>query len=298
MRLPGTPRECGPMLELGWLSRQLDLGAPTDEGVTTIAVGTIAGSVHRSRDFDACWHPLHRRLAKLIDDIEAAQPPEIDLPIEVVRVDRAYFVRDGHKRVALARRTGREFLDARVWHARSPYAITPDALAEDVVLRTARESEFRRHSGIADAHPEARFALSDIDAYGELFDAVRAHAFEMAEAVGRLVAWPQVARDWYATVYLPTVTSAREHVGGLLEAVTDADLFLAIHRQRIAWWGTECESLDCAAQEVVTERQLAMARRHGLRALFTGHPAARPSALLLPLADFGADQVPQPLPEI
>jgi hypothetical protein len=286
------------MLELGWLSHQLDLGAPIDEGVATIDVRTIVGSVQRSRDFDACWHPLHRRLAKLIDDIDSAQPPEIDLPIEVVRVDRAYFVRDGHKRVALARRTGREFLDARVWHARSRYAITPDALAEDVVLRTARESEFRRHSGMAAAHPEARFALSDIDTYGELFDAVRAHAFEMAEAAGRILPWPEVARDWYETVYLSTVASAREHVGSLVEAMTDADLFLTIHRQRIAWWGTECEALDCAAQEVVTERQLAVARRRGLRALFAGHPdAALPNALLLPLAALGADQAPEPFPE-
>src|SRR5688572_23449377 len=99
MRLPGTPHECGPLLELGWISRQLDVGMPIDEGVDTIPVACIVGSVQRARDFDACWHPLHPPLEKVIADIARAAPPGLEEPIDVVRVDRAYFVRDGHKRV-------------------------------------------------------------------------------------------------------------------------------------------------------------------------------------------------------
>lgn len=286
MRLPGTPQECGPLLELSWLTRQLRLGSPVLEGTDTIRVDRIIGTTQRGHDFDGCWKPLHPRLEKIINDIEAAQPSALDEPIEVVRVDRAFFVRDGHKRVALARRTGREFIDAQVSHVPTPYAVTAD-VEEEAIFRTARESEFRRHSGFAEALPEVRFALSDIDAYGELYAAVRAHAFEMSEAQGRVVPWPDVARDWYASVYRPTVAEARARVGSWIDSSTDADIFLAIHRQRLAWWGSECDAVDCAAQELLVERQLAAARgRSGIGSLLRrGAHGTSHAAPILPLTD-------------
>jgi len=286
MRLPGSPHECGPLFELGWISRQLDLGAPVIEGVDAIRVAQIIGSVYRARDFDSCWHPLHARLAKTIRDIDAAQPPALDQPIEVIRVDRAYFVLDGHKRVALAHATGREFLDARVSRCTSPYAVAAD-IDENAVLRTARESEFRRHSGFADALPHVRFALTDIDTYGELYAAVQVHAFEIAERAGAIVPWPDVARDWYASVYLPTVEAARSNIGELIGSMTDADVFLAIYRRRRAWWGSECDAVECAAQDLLVEQQLAAAKRGLLRTIVPGRsrPAEASRAALLPLTE-------------
>jgi hypothetical protein len=296
MRLPGTPHECGPLLELGWLSRQLDLGHPVDEGVDTIAVERIIGSVQRGRDFDACWHPLNDSLTKRLSDVEAANPSALDEPIDVIRVDRAYFVIDGHKRVALARRTGRAYLDARVRHAPSAYAVSPE-IDEDAILRTARESEFRRHSGIASALPDVRFALTEIDGYGELFGSVQVHAIEMSERLGRVVTRDELAHDWYETVYVPTVADARARIGSLVASSTDADIFLAIHRQRVAWWGSECDAVECAAQDLLVERQMAAAREGTLLGWLRrkGQGPGATGGLLLPLAEADATaQVPAP----
>src|SRR5919109_1404520 len=131
MRLPGSDHDCGPLLELGQIQRQLRLGTPVDEGTSTIAVGHVIGS---------------------------ADPSSLDEPIDVVRVDRAYFVADGHKRIAIAKLEDREFIDARVSHLPSRYALTPE-VERDAIERTAREGEFRRHSGLADGVPDARIAL-------------------------------------------------------------------------------------------------------------------------------------------
>ena len=289
MRLPGTPHDCRPLVELGWLSRQLRLGTPVVEGTDTIPIASIVGTVQRGRDFDACWNPLQPRLAKLLIDIEAAQPSGLDEPIEVVRVDDAYFVSDGHKRVALAHRTGREFIDARVSHIPTPFAVTAE-VDEEAIFRTAREYELRRHSGLAEALPDVRFALTDIDAYGELYAAIRAHAFEMAERTGHVVPWPEVARDWYETDYRPVVADAREHIGSLIASTTDADIYLAIHRQRLAWWGSECDAIECAAQELLVERRLAATRSRSLiGGILRREPdGATSRAPLLPLTD-GSD---------
>jgi hypothetical protein len=187
--------------------------------------------------------------------------------------------------VALARRTGREFIDARVSHAATSFTVTPD-LDRDAIFRTAREYELRRHSGLAEALPDVRFALTDIDGYGELYSAVREHAFTVSERAGRIVPWAEVARDWYETDYTPTVAKAREHLGTLLATSTDADIYLAINRQRLAWWGTECDDVECAAHQLMKERRLLAARSGGLSGLLHRTPSeAGPNAPLLPVSD-------------
>ena len=190
--------------------------------------------------------------------------------------------------VALARRDGREFIDAKVSNARTSYEVTAD-LDEQAILRTARESEFRRHSGFREAMPEVRFALTDIDAYGELYAAVRAHAVEMAErGGGRIVPWAEVARDWYATDYLPTIADARATIGQLIDDCSDADVYIAIHRRRLAWWGSECDAVDCAAQQVLAERQIDAARSRSLLSGVLGRRnGGTPAATVLPLSEIG-----------
>ncbi|MGH2418328.1 MAG: hypothetical protein ACRDFY_08350, partial [Candidatus Limnocylindria bacterium] len=228
MRLPVADRRCGPLLELGHVRRQLHLGAPIAEGEATIAVAHIIGTTSRAQDFDGCFRPLRRALEDRIADIERSGDGAMDKAIDVVRVDQAYFVADGHKRVSIARRTGREFIDANVSHLPTPYAMTAD-VEDDAIERTAREGEFRRHTGLAEAVPNARFALTAIDDYGELFQAVRLHAIEASTRAGHLLSPAEAAADWYAAVYLPAVALTRERVGELLDACTDADVFLTFH---------------------------------------------------------------------
>ena len=274
------------MLELGIIQRQLRLGPPVFDGVETIRVAQIIGTTSRARDFDGCFRPLRPTLRKRIDEIRAAAPPAMDEAIEVVRVDRAYFVSDGHKRVAIARETGREFIDARVSRLSSPYAITPDVEGE-AIERTAREGEFRRHSGLAEAVPNARFAVSDPSGYGEMLLAVQSYSYDRVLALGRALPAAEAARLWYDEKYLPTVAAGREAVGDLLESCTDADLFLMVHRHERGSWGSVCEDPECVSDMLVAEqRRAALDERSALDRVLGRDPRRkRQPALLLPLAD-------------
>jgi hypothetical protein len=285
MRLPGANHDCGPLLELGQIQRQLGLDQPVDEGTATIQVANIIGSVGRARDFDGCFRPIHAALSKRLDDLRAAAPSALDEPIEVVRIDRAYFVADGHKRVALARRDGREFIDAIVSHMPSRYLLTPE-VERDAIERTAREGEFRRHSGLADCVRDARFALSDVTAYGELLLAVQSYSFDRVLALGRALPAAEAARLWYEDKYLPTVATGREVATGLLDSMTDADVFLTLHRQERSTWGGECGEPECLADMLLAEqRRAAAATRSPLDRVFGRDPRPKgPHALLLPVA--------------
>jgi len=209
----------------------------------------------------------------------------LDEAIDVVRIDRAYFVSDGHKRVAIARRTDREFIDARVSHMPSPYALTPDVEAE-AIERTAREGEMRRHSGLAEAVPDARFALTDVTSYGELLIAVQSYSYDRVLKLGRALTAAEGARLWYEDKYVPTVAIGHRASGGLVESLTDADLFLALHRQERAAWGGECEDLGCLADmALANQRRTALAARSAVDRMLNREPARRPAApLLLPFA--------------
>ena len=285
MRLFPTDPDCGPLLELGQIQRQLRLDPPVHEGQDTIAVADIIGTVGRARDFDGCFRPIHAALRKRIDEIEAADPATLDEPIEVVRVDRAYFVSDGHKRVAIARRTGREFIDALVTHMPSPYVLTA-RVETDAIERTAREGELRRHSGLAAGVADARFPLTDITAYGELMVAVQSYSYDRVIALGRALAPGEAARLWYEEKYLPTIEAGRQAAAGLIASMTDADIFLALHRQERADWGGECGEADCVADMLLAEqRRIAAASRSALdRILNRQPPPANAPALVLPMA--------------
>jgi hypothetical protein len=210
----------------------------------------------------------------------------LDEAIDVVRIDRAYFISDGHKRVAIARRTDREFIDARVSHMPSPYALTPEVEAE-AIERTAREGELRRHSGLAKAVPDARFALTDVTAYGELLVAVQSYAYDRVLALGRALTAAEGARLWYEDKYLPTVTVGQDAAGGLVESLTDADVFLALHRQERAAWGGECGDLECLADMALAQqRRTAQAARSPIDRVLNRDPAPRAAApLILPYVD-------------
>jgi hypothetical protein len=283
MRLIGTERDCGPLLELSQLQRRLRLGSPVSEGQGTIEVANIIGTASRGGDFDACFRPLRRHLQRRLRAIMDAEPNTLDEPIEVIRVDRAYFVVDGHKRVAIAHQTGREFIDALVSRLSSPYALDTE-VAEEEIERTAREGEFRRHSGLASASPDARFALNSVGDYGELFDAFQSYAFGLARDLGRLPAPEEVASRWYAEVFQPMVAAGRHTVGRLIDDCSDADVFLSMHRLSRSAWGTECDAAECAEDMLLAARRRSALERTGVgRILSVSRRSQQPR--LLPLAD-------------
>ncbi len=229
--------------------RRLSLGRPLFVGDETIALSDIVGTAARAGDFDGCFRPRGAALAHRIDQIRRRHPEGLNEPIEVIRVDRAYFVVDGHKRVSIGRADGREFIDARVSTVATEYDISP-GVAADAIEVTGREQRFREETGLLRAVPAARFSVKEPDDYGELREAVEAYAFELSQRLGRLLSREEAAALWYECVYRPTVQAAHQ-VRPLLRQCTDADLFLTLHRQSRLLFGTECRPAQEEADHLV-----------------------------------------------
>jgi hypothetical protein len=252
MRL-GRKRDCGDLLMFDHVRRSLDLGMPVDEGTATINVADIVGTVGRAGDFDGCFRPRDAALVARIQQIRQQRPTALDEPIEVIRVDRAYFVMDGHKRVGIAHLEGREFIDAIVRHAPTPYRIEP-GIDPAAIEHTAREQRFRRETGLLTAVPAARFPVSLPQGYPELKESLESYAFELSQRFGRLLTRQEAAALWHESVYLPTVAAAqRARLDSLIGCGTEADLFLSLHRQSQELWGTECRPAQEEAEHLVAK---------------------------------------------
>jgi hypothetical protein len=251
MRL-GRQRDCGDLLVFEHVRRSLGLGQPNVEGEATIAVADIVGTVGRAADFDGCFRPRDPALAHRIEQV-GRNERALDEAIEVIRVDRGYFVVDGHKRVSLAKATGREFIDARISHTPTPYRFDPSV--DPVALeRTASEQRFRAETGLLDAVPAVRFVASRLEGYAELRESLTSYAYDLSHRLGRLLSREEASALWYESVYRPTIGAAQQNrLDELIGCCTDADLFLSIHRQSRELWGTECRVAVDEAEHLVAK---------------------------------------------
>ncbi|HSJ00193.1 MAG TPA: hypothetical protein VLA59_07400 [Patescibacteria group bacterium] len=252
MRL-GRIRDCGDLLMFDHVRRALGLGMPRDEGTATISVADIIGTVGRANDFDGCFRPRDPAMVKRLRAIRNARPSMLDEAIDVIRVDRGYFVMDGHKRVAIAHEEGREYIDARVQHAPTPYHVHPGIEAE-AIENTAREQRFRSETELLTAVPAARFVVSRPEGYPELRESLESYGYETSQRLGRLLSRAEAAALWYECVYRPTIAAARQaRLDQLIGCCTEADLFLSLHRQSRELWGTECRLAQDEADHLVTK---------------------------------------------
>lgn len=112
-------------------SRRLQTAARTYRGIRSIPLDRIVGSVNRSGDFDRHFSARHQPAQRVLsqarlDALRTAADSGRLRAIVVFEVGGAYFVEDGHQRVALAGRQGAEFIDAEVTSLLTDYVVDPD----------------------------------------------------------------------------------------------------------------------------------------------------------------------------
>ncbi len=242
-----------------------------------IPVSAIVGTVGRCCDFDRCFHPLRPALRRSTAAVREAFADGAVPPIDVFKVGDAYFVLDGHKRVAAARAAGTEFVDAEVTEIRSPYALDATVARDDLLL-TERERWFLRESSLAEARPSLRLGAGSALAYAELLRSVQAHGYVLMREAGTMLPAQEVAAHWLDCLYHPTNVAAHaRELDALLTPLPEGELFLlldASERLALANPGT-CDELQDAATEAAADIAAAPPPRP-LRQRLRRHRRSRP----------------------
>jgi hypothetical protein len=221
-----------PLLPFDEVHRRLRPSAGTYVGVRPVPVGQIIGTEGRGGDFDRSFRPRRDGVRARMRSVAQAFPHGDFPPIVAYKLGDAYFVLDGHHRVALARLRGTEWIDAELTELHSRWQLS--AAADFVELVHAEQERlFVEQSGLGEARPAARIRFSRPSGYPELLETIEVHGYRRAVAEGRVLSPAEVADDWYEHAYRPALAAiAREGLAAACPQATDADRVLYLHQRR------------------------------------------------------------------
>jgi hypothetical protein len=245
-----TARSDDRLLELEEVERRLKPFGRRYLGLREIPLDALVGTDGRASSFTRDFRPLRSFSRDRLRSLRRAFADGGFPPIVTVKLGEAYFVIDGHHRVALTRRGGAEMIDADVTELIARVPLTAGADMLEVVLREL-ERIFLEDSGLAEARPGVRVAVSRPALYLELLENLQVHGYHMMRGRGLVLERAQIAADWYESIYAPTLAALeRLHLGPRYRDAPAGDLFLVLHRhRRDAFPSTGCPHL---AQTVVS----------------------------------------------
>lgn len=222
-------------------------------GLKPIEVDKVVGSVDRYEDFDRHFLPRTPHTLKRWRHLRTLQLSGMEFPpIEVYQVGEAYFVKDGHHRVALAKATGQKFMDAYVIALEVPVPVEPGDTVKDLILK-AEYANFLEKTRLKELIPPEEFSeirFTTLGRYDLLLDHIATRRYFRGLEEGREVPWKEAVKDWYQNLYRPTVEAIQKL--GLLRDFpgrTEADLYLWVmdHRYFLALeLGVEPAPLEAA----------------------------------------------------
>ena len=254
------------LLVLDEVRRRLRAFSQRPAGIRPILLANVIGTDSRGGDFDRDFRPRRAGVLERRKSVEAAFPDGAYPPIAVYQLGDAYFVLDGHHRVALARERGAETIDADITELTARWHLPADADIVEII-HVEQAWLFSEESGLAIARPQVEMRLSRLAGYLELLENVQVHGYHLMLAAGRVAEPSEIAADWYDRVYAPALEAIwSDGLDRAFPDATDADLFLRMHRRRRdLFHDCGCPPLDATVRQATEE--VGADRPRGLRRL-------------------------------
>jgi hypothetical protein len=223
-------------------------------GLRPIPLDSVVGTDSRGGDFDRDFLPRRPDIGLRWREVERAYPDGDFPPITVYQLGDAYFVLDGHHRVAIARQRGMVTIDAEVTELRARWHLRQDA---DIVelIHAEQQRIFMEESGLERSRPELCINVSRPVGYIELLETIQLHGYHAMLSAGMALDPAQISADWLERVYEPTLAAIRrEGLDQVYPDATDADLFLCVwQRRRELMPDVGCRPLDDATRQLAAE---------------------------------------------
>lgn len=212
------------------VKRSLKTLGESYRGIKTVPIAQIVGSATlRFHDFDGAFLPTSERTKSRWRSVDAAWYEAVDLPpVQLYKIGDAFFVRDGHHRVSVAREKGQEFIEAEVIEVKTRVPVTPDLIAADLEV-VGEYSDFIERTRLDKIRPEQNIRFSEPGGYARLIEHIAVHRYFLGEEQAHKIPWDDAVASWSDNVYLPVVAAIRTHnILNDFPHRTEADLYLWI----------------------------------------------------------------------
>lgn len=241
-------------------------------GVREVPVDRIVGTTsNRYADFDRAFLPSQARTKsrwKAIDELRLRD--QNVPPIQLYQVGDVYFVRDGHHRVSVARKTGQTYIDAEVIEMQTRAPLTRDLRRLDPqgLEALGEYASFLEKTQLDKLRPDINVEFSQPGGFARLLEHIVVHQYFLGLDYKRDVTWEEAVLDWYDYVYMPIINIIRErNVLAEFPGRTEADLYLWITdhhwslNQKEIQHHTYDVGFDEAAQDLVRKRSPRLGRK-------------------------------------
>lgn len=116
------------LYDLNDIKSGLKLDSSHYSGVKVVPIDSIIGTEGRASDFDMGFHPRNEESRERWVNMAMVYLCCFSLPaVQLTQIGDAYFVRDGHHRISVARAFGQTSIDAEIvtWNASPPFPWHP-----------------------------------------------------------------------------------------------------------------------------------------------------------------------------
>ncbi|MFK7800823.1 MAG: hypothetical protein AB8G95_04255 [Anaerolineae bacterium] len=231
----------------------------SEKGLQDVPLNAIVGSLGRYKDFTHSFMPINESDQHRWAGVSLAAEQGRGLPpVELYKIDEAYFVKDGNHRVSIARDMNLPSIQAYVTEIETRVPFTPNMNADDLIL-AGQQVEFLEETKLDELRPESNVRVTEPGKYPILLDHIRTHQYYMGIDKDREIEWSEAVAHWYDKVYLNVIQLVRSR--GILDAFpdrteTDFYVWLADHRKELekeVGWDLPTE----AAVESLAQKSLA-----------------------------------------
>ena len=121
------------LFDLNEIKHELKLHGSCYSGLKAVRIRSIIGSEGKCADFDMGFHPVNEKARQRWVNMAMVYLSYLPLPpVQLIQIGDAYFVRDGHHRISVARALGQDAIDAEVvtWKASPPFPWQPGTETE------------------------------------------------------------------------------------------------------------------------------------------------------------------------
>ncbi len=201
--------------------------------VDDIALNSIVGSVGRYKDFTRSFLPRHASSRDRWANVEVAVTGMEGVPpIEVYKIGEAYFVRDGHHRVSVARQMGADRIQAYVTEVETEVPLSPEVEPDELIIK-AEYAEFLARTRVQRIRPDADLRVTEAGKYPVLEEHIDVHRHFRGLEQEQHIPYEEAVAHWYDEVYSPLVRLVRQQ--GILRDFperTETDLYLWLSEHR------------------------------------------------------------------
>ena len=212
---------------------KLEIWFVRDLGIRTISINSIVGSEGRYRSFTKHFLPLEEDLRDRWKKVAQAHYFRQDLPpVELYKVQDAYFVKDGHHRISVARTKGINIIEARIYEYECDVPLDEGIDLEKLAIQETYH-QFLKDTQLIKTRPHLRLQLTLLGGYPVLMDHIQAHKYYLEKEKGKEVPLSEAACSWYDTVYTPLASVIRKNrIMRQFPHRTETDFYLWVIRNR------------------------------------------------------------------